>query len=85
MLGYIWMCIGLARFKKWAWMMFITIFSLAAAITIISLVMKYEAYKSEWMLLLMISIFSVSLVIIPLFAVVALIRALMRIRKRLQK
>ncbi len=78
MLGYIYIVIGLARFKGWAWGMFITIVILAISWTTIDILIGGPDIKLNFMEGLSHSIFWISLIAIPVFGISALIRKIAR-------
>ena len=75
MLGYIYMAIELARFRKWAVEVFLFIISLAIFIAILFAIIigssKIRKDVIEWFFIM---IFWTSLVVIPVFGISALIR-----------
>lgn len=79
MLGYIYLVINLASFKKWAWQMFTTIIAVALFFQALDMfILKIKVNFFEWMSYF---IFGASMIVMPVFGISALIRY---IKKRIK-
>jgi len=78
MLGYIYIAIGLAGFKKWAWGIFLIIITLAILLEILLVFIHIAFSKKALVEWFYVFIFIVAAITIPVFGITALIRRLKR-------